>query len=255
MRRQRLEHDIGQRDRLVGRLCLRRGKYRARAWKNKHLTLHGQEAAQEVDPVQADAERLALPYAGACSEHDQGPVTVRDRLDRELDLLRGRRLDRARYSRCVSDEKPPRVAGDERATLTSLLRYQRASLVKKVAGIDDRQASASPVSSGTSLLWLANHMADAESTWVLHRFAGQEVTTGGSHHEETVDSSIHRYQVVCEQVDAIVAASSLDELCRATDGLQPVDLRWILSHLVEETARHAGHADILRELIDGSVGR
>ncbi|MDQ6697658.1 MAG: DinB family protein [Actinomycetota bacterium] len=155
----------------------------------------------------------------------------------------------------MTDEKPPRLAGDERATLTALLTYQRGSLLKKLDGIDDRQASASPVPSGTSLLWLANHMADAESTWVLQRFAGRAGATHGDQHAATIDRAVHRYRVVCAEVDAIVASSSLDELCHATDGQQPVDLRWILGHLLEETARHAGHADIIRELIDGSVGR
>jgi Protein of unknown function (DUF664) len=50
-------------------------------------------------------------------------------------------------------------------------------------------------------------------------------------------------------------AAPLDQLCRRTDANPPVSLRWVLMHLLEETARHAGHADILRELIDGEVGR
>lgn len=53
----------------------------------------------------------------------------------------------------------------------------------------------------------------------------------------------------------ILDASDLDELCRRSDAPEPVNLRWVLMHLLEETARHAGHADILRELIDGETGR
>jgi uncharacterized damage-inducible protein DinB len=154
----------------------------------------------------------------------------------------------------VPDEKPPRVAGDERAVLTSLLAYQRNSLPKKLDGIDDDQAAASPVASGTSLLWLINHMADAEATWVLRRFAGRDGTNIGEH-EPTVDAAIRRYRAACVESDAVIARSSLDELCRAPDTEPVVDLRWVLGHLLEETARHAGHADILRELIDGSTGR
>jgi acyl-CoA synthetase (AMP-forming)/AMP-acid ligase II len=56
-------------------------------------------------------------------------------------------------------------------------------------------------------------------------------------------------------VDDIVAAASLDDLCPPFDDDPQVNLRWILTHLLEETARHAGHADILRELIDGDTGR
>ena len=154
----------------------------------------------------------------------------------------------------MADEKPPRLAGDERAILTSLLAYQRNSLVKKLDGIDDTQAAASPVPSGTSLLWLINHMADAETTWVLRRFAGQDSPALGDH-EPTVDAATRRYLAVCAESDAVIVRSSLDELCRAPDAEPVVDLRWVVSHLLEETARHAGHADILRELIDGSTGR
>jgi len=154
----------------------------------------------------------------------------------------------------VPDEKPPRVAGDERAVLTSLLAYQRNSLLKKLDGIDDAVAAISPVGSGTSLLWLINHMADAETTWVLRRFAGQEGTNQGEH-EPTVGAAIRRYRAVCAESDSLIAQSSLDELCHAPDSEPVVNLRWVVGHLLEETSRHAGHADILRELIDGSTGR
>ena len=154
----------------------------------------------------------------------------------------------------MPDDKPPRATGDERAVVTSLLAYQRNSLLKKLDGIDDAQAAASPVVSGTSLLWLINHVADAEATWVLRRFAGQDGTSVGGH-ETTIDAAIRRYRAVCEESDGIIAQSSLDEPCRAPDSEPVPDLRWVVSHLLEETARHAGHADILRELIDGSTGR
>jgi len=146
------------------------------------------------------------------------------------------------------------VTGDERAVLTSLLGYQRNSLVKKLDGVDDAQAADSPVASGTSLLWLINHVADAEATWVLRRFAGQDAASVGDH-EPTIDAAIRRYRAVCDESDVVIAQFSLDELCRAPDSKPVPDLRWVVSHLLEETARHAGHADILRELIDGSTGR
>jgi hypothetical protein len=64
------------------------------------------------------------------------------------------------------------------------------------------------------------------------------------------------YQQVWNQVDAVIAtAPRLDEVCRNSGDEAPVYLRWVLMHLLEETARHAGHADILRELIDGTSGR
>jgi uncharacterized damage-inducible protein DinB len=112
------------------------------------------------------------------------------------------------------------------------------------------------VSSGTSLLWLTNHMADAENNWVLRRFAQHTETSLLAHHAETVSEAADRYLEVCRKVDEVVAdTADLSQLCPSFDVGQPVNLRWILAHLLEETARHAGHADILREMLDGSTGR
>ncbi len=156
----------------------------------------------------------------------------------------------------MDDQKPPRIAGDDRATLLGLLQYQRDSLVRKVAGVDTTGAVSSPVSSGTSLLWLTNHMADAEATWVLQRFAHRPEGQATMEHRGSLDEAVARYRRVCGEVDPVVADTpSLDETCPPHDSGPPVNLRWILAHLLEETARHAGHADILRELLDGSTGR
>ena len=122
-----------------------------------------------------------------------------------------------------------------------------------MSGVSDEDARRSPVGSGTSLLWLANHMADAETTWVLQRFAGRQAE--GLEHAGTIDAAIDRYRTVWSEVDGVVAQAPLDQPCPDFDGGPPVNLRWIVSHLLEETARHAGHADILRELLDGSTGR
>jgi Protein of unknown function (DUF664) len=138
----------------------------------------------------------------------------------------------------MPDQKPPRLESGERETLRALLQYQRDSLVRKVAGLDEQVAGSSPVATGTNLFWLIKHVARAESLWVLRRFAGDI------------------YRRTCEQVDGVVdAAPSLEESCRDVGDEAPVNLRWVLMHLLEETARHAGHADILRELIDGQTGR
>jgi len=151
------------------------------------------------------------------------------------------------------------VAG-ERETLQALLQYQRDSLVRKVAGLDDQAARQSPVGSGTTLLWLVKHMAHAESIWILHRFAGLETGVAGDTvaPDDTLRGAVGSYRRTWEQVDAVVvSAASLDEGCSRADSESgpPVNLRWVLMHLLEETARHAGHADILREIIDGRTGR
>jgi hypothetical protein len=157
----------------------------------------------------------------------------------------------------VADHKPPRLARGEAETLHALLQYQRESLVRKACGLDEASARWSPVGSGTSLLWLVTHMASAEVTWVLHRFAGQRPGPDGDEPPGgTLEAAASAYRRAWQQVDAVAfAGASLDELCRRPDPGPPVSLRWVLMHLLEETARHAGHADILRELIDGSTGR
>jgi uncharacterized damage-inducible protein DinB len=156
----------------------------------------------------------------------------------------------------VTDQKPPRLAADDSATLLALLQYQRDSVVRKVSGVDGEQAEASPGGSGTSLLWLVNHVADAEATWVLRRFAGRDIEVGDAAHAPSLDGAVLRYQQVQRDVDAVMRdAASLDQGCAKFDDQPKVNLRWILAHLLEETARHAGHADILRELIDGATGR
>jgi hypothetical protein len=162
----------------------------------------------------------------------------------------------------VADRKPPRLTDGEIGTLVALLGYQRASLVGKVEGVSVEQASWSPVPTGTSLLWLISHMADAEETWILRRFAGPtvdpviELVEDPPSGATEVSVAVARYRKVWSEVDGVVAASGDPEaLCRGDDTDPPVNLRWVLAHLLEETARHAGHADILRELVDGAVGR
>lgn len=157
----------------------------------------------------------------------------------------------------MPDQKPPRLEGDERETLHALLQYQRDSVVRKVNGVDEGSARRPLVTSGTSLLWLIKHMARAESLWILHRFAGEagELPDDAVGPEDTMGAAVDSYRRTWARVDAIAASASLDQPCRDVGAAGPVNLRWVLTHLLEETARHAGHADILRELLDGSCGR
>jgi hypothetical protein len=157
----------------------------------------------------------------------------------------------------VADQKPPRLAGNESETLRALLQFQRDSLVRKVAGLDEDSARRLFVGSGTTLMWLLKHIARAEITWVLYRFAGQDITIPPDEPEaaDTLGLLTDAYRATWQRVDAVAFGdASLDDLCRRPDG-DPVSLRWVLMHLLEETARHAGHADIIRELIDGQTGR
>jgi len=158
----------------------------------------------------------------------------------------------------MPDQKPPRLQGDERETLHSLLQYQRESVVRKVSGVDEGAARTSPVPTGTTLLWLVKHLATAETLWVLHRFAGQQVAVPSDTvtADDSVAAAVGSYRATWDRVDAVVAAApNLEVMCHDTGAEPPVNLRWVLMHLLEETARHAGHADVLRELIDGQTGR
>ena len=141
--------------------------------------------------------------------------------------------------------------------MLALLQYQRESIVKKVDGLDDTQARLTPVDSGTTLLWLIKHLSQAECLWVLHRFAGADVALPDDtvNAGDTVAEAVETYRHTWDRVDPVIAGADLDDLCRNVGAETPVNLRWVLSHLLEETARHAGHADILRELVDGHTGR
>jgi uncharacterized damage-inducible protein DinB len=158
----------------------------------------------------------------------------------------------------VADQKPPRLEGDERATLRALLGYQRESMIRKVIGVSDEAAARPAVGSGTSLLWLIKHMARAETLWIRRRFAGADVALPDDTVRpcDSVAAAVDAYRAASAASDAVIdRAASLDQPCHDTGDESMVNLRWVLMHMLEETARHAGHADILRELVDGETGR
>ncbi|CAN5699923.1 hypothetical protein BH24ACT15_BH24ACT15_02310 [soil metagenome] len=157
---------------------------------------------------------------------------------------------------------------DERAQLDRMLDFHRDAVVRSLGGLDDVQATASPLMSGTSLLGLVRHLARVEYWWVSQCFAGIDEpaadTSGltldlpGLTEDEwraegsTIDDVVTLYNRVCALSRERTRDQSLDT--PSTHAHVKPTLRWILLHLIEETARHAGHADILRELIDGTVG-
>jgi hypothetical protein len=158
----------------------------------------------------------------------------------------------------VPDLKPPRSPDwTEAEAVLALLQFQRESVVRKVEGLTDEQARKRLVDSDTTLLWLLRHLDRAERMWVLQRFAGgdpgplDDTVTDA----DTVADAIGAYRATWERVDTTVAGIDLGQPAAAPGADGPTSLRWVLLHLLEETARHAGHADILRELIDGSTGR
>jgi len=158
----------------------------------------------------------------------------------------------------VADLKPPRLCGDERATLLALLQFQRESVVRKVEGLDDDAARRHFVGSDTTLVWLVRHLAHAETLWLQVRFRGDDpdvLDVLAMESGTTLAEAVAAYRETWSRVDQVITQAQLDDLVADDQELGPVNLRWVLTHLLEETARHAGHADILRELLDGSTGR
>ena len=165
---------------------------------------------------------------------------------------------RSAADRPAGDMATPMEAADERGTLLGFLGYLRTAVVRKLDGVGDVDARRRLVPSGTTLAGLVNHLAGVERYWLQRRFAGLDVDLTGFGFElaesDTVAVVVDRYQAAVAASDEIIAAC--DDL--DTPFARPVGdlrLRWVLVHLIEETGRHAGHADILRELIDGAVGR
>jgi hypothetical protein len=167
---------------------------------------------------------------------------------------------------------PPETAtsGSELPALSGFLDRQRETILRKTEGLTQEQLGRSLPPSSLTLAGLVNHLALVEDTWFRVRFAGWEDDELWAGHDWDADPDYEfrtavdlepetlrqRYRDACERSREVVAqAGSLDQLSVGTsrDG-RHWDLRWVLLHMLEETARHAGHADLLREAIDGSVG-
>jgi uncharacterized damage-inducible protein DinB len=173
----------------------------------------------------------------------------------------------------VAREDDPRDGGptmaDERTTLVEYLRYQRLTLDLKCAGLEPADLARRSVEPSTlSLLGLVRHMAEVERVWFRRRLAGQDVPKLYQSQEEPdgdFDGAVADATVVTQAFqdwrdemafsDRFIAeAPHLEVFCYDRDGNQ-VSLREVLVHMVEEYARHNGHADLLRERIDGRVGQ
>ena len=156
----------------------------------------------------------------------------------------------------------PPIDGPEREMLVAFLEFQRETLLWKVSGLSEEQARRVWTPSRTSLLGLVKHLAYVERSWFQRTFAGRNVHVpwragdpGGDFRiesDDTIMGAVAFYRAEVERSRAITAAASLDDVARNPD--RPHTLRRILIHMIEETARHNGHADILRELTDGATG-
>lgn len=152
----------------------------------------------------------------------------------------------------------PRGTSDERELFLRWLGFLRGAVARKIEGLSDEQARWTPEGSLISLLGIVNHLTHVEWRWIDGGMLGHEVTreeeefTPGSGF--TVAAAMQAYRDRAARTDATVRAmATLTEPCRFGDDAD-ADLRWVLLHLINETARHAGHADATRELLDGTTG-
>lgn len=156
------------------------------------------------------------------------------------------------------DTGPPSTGPDEKDMLTGFLDYLRAAVAAKVEGVPDTQARTPGVPSGTNLLGLITHLTSVERHWLLGHDVADWQATFHPTPDDTTDTILATYRKTITEANTAIA--SWDNLTEpgprpARRGHPGPSRRWTLAHLIEETARHAGHADILRELIDGTTGR
>lgn len=160
---------------------------------------------------------------------------------------------------------PPYEGADERTSLTRFLDYQRQTLAMKCSGLTAEQLRRRAVApSALSLLGLVRHMAEVERGWFQLVMNGEDVSgywgrwaegEGAEFDVEEADpaQAFEVWNAACERSREIVdAAESLESVGRYRD--MRFSLRYVLTHMIEEYARHNGHADLLRERIDGTTG-
>jgi hypothetical protein len=157
-----------------------------------------------------------------------------------------------------------RPVTNERDGLLAFLAQQRDALRFALQGLSDEQATSRPTASALSLAGLIKHAALTERNWIVGIMCQRELppldwsTNFTLVDGETLVDMLALYDEVGRETESIIAKTDLDQVVPVPKGVpwfpQDVDawsVRWVLLHLIEETARHAGHADMLREAIDG----
>ncbi|MEU5010538.1 DinB family protein [Streptomyces sp. NPDC021749] len=158
----------------------------------------------------------------------------------------------------------PTAAG-EREMLQGWLDFHRDTLLTKCAGLTGEQlAEAANPPSTLTLLGLVRHLTDVERTWFRQRFLGEQIPDVHITEENldadfddadpaAAEADVTAFRAEIEACDKAVADHDLDETFTSPRGA-PLNLRWVYVHMIEEYARHNGHADLLRERIDGVTG-
>ena len=156
------------------------------------------------------------------------------------------------------------VAGAEKEVLTGFLDHYRATIIAICEGLSDEDLRRPMVPSGTTLLGMIKHLAYVERGWFQETIAGDQVEYPFDADDPDADLRIERdesteeildlYRSECSRSRQIIETVSLDDLVKGEERSADYNVRWVIVHMIEETARHAGHADIIREQLDGSTG-
>jgi hypothetical protein len=156
------------------------------------------------------------------------------------------------------DAGPPKTGPGEKEVLLGFLDYLRASVLAKAHGVGEPRVRVPGVPSGTNLLGLVKHLTHVERHWLLGRPTTDWTATFHPEPDDSAEDILLAYRETTARANEVIAAcpdlGAAGPRPGGRSGPAP-SLRWTLVHLIEETGRHAGHADILRELIDGTTGR
>ena len=166
------------------------------------------------------------------------------------------------WGRSVSEGDELGARSEERELLVGFLDWYREVVERKVQGLSTEDASKVMTATGLSPLGVVAHLATVEIGWFAETFAGEPVDPRWELHgsfrltpDDTTGSIIDEYRRACDRSRSILErAPSLDALRGQVGYWGHVSLRWLLVHMIEETARHAGHLDIMCEAIDGRTG-
>lgn len=155
------------------------------------------------------------------------------------------------------DTPPPRTGTSEKDVLVGFLDYLRTSIAEKIDDVPEPAVRTPGVSSGTNLLGLIKHLTNVERYVFLGDVATDWESTFQPSEDDTVAAIRTGYrQAIDDANEQIAACRDLTAPSHHATGTKGApSMRWALTHMIEETGRHAGHADILRELIDGNTGR
>jgi uncharacterized damage-inducible protein DinB len=152
---------------------------------------------------------------------------------------------------------------DEKQSLHVSLDRHRDVVLWKLEGLTDEQLRRPMVPSGTNMLGLVKHLAAVEYGWFCHTFGRETEPLPFDDNDENADLRVEPHETTEDilqfygraraAADRVIDEVAVEETGTAWFG-DAVSMRWVLIHMIEETARHAGHLDILRELIDGATG-